>query len=265
VNSVQFEQVGKHFYRCGVQNQYSTLKAILSRSRRPGGKPFLALEDVSFSVTAGETFALIGSNGAGKSTVLKLAAGIYQPDRGSVVVDGRVGSLIELGLGFHPDFSGRENIIISGLLHGMTRHEVKTRFDDIVGFANVGDFIDEPVRTYSSGMYMRLGFSIAIHCAPEILLIDEVLAVGDATFQRRCVDRLVHLRANGTTILMATHQIDMVRAVCARALWLEKGRARALGDAREVSDAYERSVAQAEQADGTAESSARDGDHAGPQ
>jgi homopolymeric O-antigen transport system ATP-binding protein len=243
VDPIRFEHVSKRFQRWRVSGNYGSLKAILAGAGKRPRAAFEALHDVSFSVASGETFALLGPNGAGKSTVLKLAAGIYRPDEGIVAVDGRIGSLIELGMGFHPDFSGRENVLISGLLQGMTRREVEQRFGDIVDFAALGDFIDEPVRTYSSGMYMRLGFSIAIHCDPAILLIDEVLAVGDAVFQRRCVDRLQRLRAAGTTILMATHYLDIVRDVCERAAWIEQGRLRAMGDARTVADAYDASVA----------------------
>jgi ABC-type polysaccharide/polyol phosphate transport system ATPase subunit len=243
---IRFEHVSKRFRRRGVAGDYGTLKAILAGAPRRRGVSFEALHDVSFSVAPGETFALLGPNGAGKSTVLKLAAGIYQPDEGALRVDGRVGSLIELGLGFHPDFSGRENVLICGLLQGMTRREVAERLHDIVEFAALGEFIDEPVRTYSSGMYMRLGFSIAIHCDPAILLIDEVLAVGDAAFQHRCIDRLLHLRGAGKTILMATHDLAIVRQVCGRAAWIDQGRIRAIGDARTVADAYDASVAESE-------------------
>jgi ABC-type polysaccharide/polyol phosphate transport system ATPase subunit len=242
VDPVRFAHVTKTFRRRGVTGNYGTLKAILAGTHRRREVRFEALQDVTFSIARGETFALLGPNGAGKSTVLKLAAGIYQADEGEVGVDGRIGSLIELGLGFHPDFSGRENVLISGLLQGMTRREVEQRFEEIVDFAALGEFIDEPVRTYSSGMYMRLGFSIAIHGDPAILLIDEVLAVGDAAFQRRCVDRLHRLRAAGTTILMATHYLDIVRDICERAAWLDRGRIRSIGDARTVAEEYEASV-----------------------
>jgi ABC-type polysaccharide/polyol phosphate transport system ATPase subunit len=246
VDPIRFEHVSKHFRRRGVAGNYHTLKAILSRKPKREAPSFEALREVTFSVGAGETFALIGPNGAGKSTVLKLASGIYQADRGTVCVDGRIGSLIELGLGFHPEFTGRENVLICGLLQGMTRREVAARLGDIVEFAALGEFIDEPVRTYSSGMYMRLGFSIAIHCDPTILLIDEVLAVGDAAFQRRCLDRLIQLRNSGRTILMATHALDLVRDVCRRAAWMDHGRIRAIGDARTVADDYEASVGKSE-------------------
>jgi lipopolysaccharide transport system ATP-binding protein len=243
---IRFEHVSKRFRRRGVAGDYGTLKAILAGASRRRDRSFEALRDVSFSVAAGETFALVGPNGAGKSTLLKLAAGIYQPDDGTLRVEGRVGSLIELGLGFHPDFSGRENVLVCGLLQGMTRREVTERMRDIVAFAALGEFIDEPVRTYSSGMYMRLGFSIAIHCDPAILLIDEVLAVGDAAFSSRCIERLLALQRAGKTILMATHNLPLVRDVCERAAWIDHGRIRALGDARTVAGEYEASVAKSE-------------------
>jgi len=242
VEAIRFEHVSKRFRRRALTSNYGTLKGLLAGRWRRSIAKFEALHDVSFSVAAGETFALVGPNGAGKSTILKLAAGIYQEDEGMLSLDGRVGSLIELGLGFHPEFTGRENVVITALLQGMTRAEVESKFDDILAFAGLGDFIDEPVRTYSSGMYMRLGFSIAVHSDPAILLIDEVLAVGDAAFQARCVDRLLQLRAMGTTILMATHRLDVVRDLCTRALWIDRGTIRALGNARDVSAAYEDSV-----------------------
>jgi ABC-type polysaccharide/polyol phosphate transport system ATPase subunit len=246
VEPIRFEHVSKRFRRRGVAGDYGTLKAILAGTSRRRERSFEALHDVSFSVGAGETFALVGPNGAGKSTLLKLAAGIYQADEGALHVEGRIGSLIELGLGFHPDFSGRENVMICGLLQGMTRREVKQRMDEIVEFASLGDFIDEPVRTYSSGMYMRLGFSIAIHGDPAILLIDEVLAVGDAAFSSRCIERLLAMQRAGRTILMATHDLPLVRSVCERAAWIDHGRVRALGDARQVAGEYEASVVRSE-------------------
>ncbi len=246
MDPIRFEHVSKRFRRRGVAGNYGTLKAILAGRSRRRDQSFEALHDVSFSVSAGETFGLVGPNGAGKSTLLKLAAGIYQPDEGALRVDGRVGSLIELGLGFHPDFTGRENVLVCGLLQGMTRREVTQRMAEIVEFAALGEFIDEPVRTYSSGMYMRLGFSVAIHCDPAILLIDEVLAVGDAAFAHRCMERLLELQRAGRTILMATHDLAMVRNVCGRAAWIERGRIRAIGEARTVVDEYEASVAKSE-------------------
>jgi ABC-type polysaccharide/polyol phosphate transport system ATPase subunit len=223
---------------------YATIKAVLSGSAKSQSEnPIEALRDVSFQVEAGEGFGLIGRNGAGKSTALKIAAGIFSPNEGSVAVNGRLGSLIELGLGFHPEFTGRENALVSGILHGLRRREVQRRLDDIFAFADLGDFLDEPVRTYSSGMYMRLGFSVAIHCDPEILLIDEIFAVGDKEFAQKCLEWIKGFRARGGTIILTSHNLNLVREHCQRAVWLEHGQIRARGEVGEVVDAYEASIA----------------------
>jgi lipopolysaccharide transport system ATP-binding protein len=237
--AVEFQAVTKRFRRRGVAVNYHTLKGLLAGAPRPNTpQPIEALRSISFQTTEGDTLALIGPNGAGKSTLLKLAAGIYQPDEGSVHTRGRIGSLIELGLGVHPDFTGRENVVVSGLLHDLTRRELTDRFSDIVAFAELGDYIDEPVRTYSTGMCMRLGFSVAIHTDPQILLIDEVFSVGDGIFIDKCIEWMDGFQKSGGTIVVASHDLDLVRRRCHQALWLDSGQVRALGDASEVADAY---------------------------
>jgi ABC-type polysaccharide/polyol phosphate transport system ATPase subunit len=182
-----------------------------------------ALKDVSFSIERGETFGVIGDNGSGKSTLLKLITGIAKPTRGRVGVAGRVSPLIELGAGFHPDFSGRENIFLNGAILGLKRREMERLFERIVAFSELERFIDSPVKTYSSGMYMRLAFSIAIHVDPDILVIDEVLAVGDAAFQQKCLDQIQRFKHAGKTIVLVSHSLPTVREICQRAAWLDKG------------------------------------------
>jgi ABC-type polysaccharide/polyol phosphate transport system ATPase subunit len=198
---------------------------------------------VSFDVAAGKTFGVVGRNGSGKSTLLKMIAGIGRPTSGTVRVNGRVSALIELGAGFHPEISGRENVFINGMMLGLTRREIASRFDEIVAFAELEDFIDAPVKTYSSGMYMRLGFAVAIHVDPDVLLVDEVLAVGDEAFTHKCLDKFADLRRRGRTVLLVTHSLDMVTRFCDEALWLDGGRARAQGDPARVIDAYLTEVA----------------------
>lgn len=201
-----------------------------------------ALKGVSLEVPRGSTLALIGRNGSGKSTLLKVISRILYPTQGSIRVTGRLSTLLELGAGFHPDFSGRENIYLNGSILGLTRRQVKERFEGIVSFSELGRFIDSPVRTYSSGMYMRLGFSIAIHVDPDILLVDEVLAVGDLPFQQKCRARIQDLQRMGKTIILVTHDLRVVRELCSTAAWLDAGTVRMLGPSTEVADAYERAV-----------------------
>ena len=234
------------------QNQFKTLKsALLTGSLLSDLTPdqtFTALEDVSFRVPAGCTFGVIGANGSGKSTLLKLLAGITKPTRGTLAVNGRISALIELGAGFHPEISGRENVYINGIMLGLDRKEVAERFDQIVDFAELRPFIDAPVKTYSSGMYMRLGFSVAIHVEPEVLLIDEVLAVGDESFTRKCLDKIGEFRRRGRTILIVTHSLGLVEKMCDDVLWLRQGRVADHGDPKRVVDAYLSFVAGREEA-----------------
>ena len=250
MNAIEVRGVRKTYRRYGRRRQFGTLKSALLGGRllrdlRPD-ETFDALTDVSFDVPAGRTFGIVGRNGSGKSTMLKLIAGIGRPTEGAVTVRGRVSALIELGAGFHPEISGRENVYINGMMLGLTRHEIAARFDEIVAFAELEDFIDAPVKTYSSGMYMRLGFAVAINVDPEILLVDEVLAVGDEAFTHKCLDKFGEFRRKGRTVLLVTHSLDLVTRFCDDALWLDGGAVREQGDPRRVIDAYLQEVARAE-------------------
>jgi ABC-type polysaccharide/polyol phosphate transport system ATPase subunit len=240
----------KHYRRMAAGFQLRTLKsALLEGNLVRGLRPeqaIAAVRDVSFTVARGEAFGLIGSNGSGKSTLLKIVAGILRPDGGAVVVDGRVAALIELGAGFHPEISGRENVYINGAVLGLSRREIAARFDSIVEFSGLGDFIDEPVKTYSSGMYVRLGFAVAIHTDPDVLLVDEVLAVGDESFSHRCVRKIEELLAAGRTLLFVSHSLGLMESLCDRVAWLERGELRMTGEPRRVIDAYRQAVAEAE-------------------
>ncbi len=199
---------------------------------------FWVLQDVDFTIEHGESVALIGPNGAGKSTVLKLMSQILFPTSGEIMIDGRLSSLLELGTGFHPDLSGRENIYLNGSMLGLSRAEIDAKYKDIVAFSEMADYIGMPVKHYSSGMYLRLAFSVAIHVDPDILLVDEALAVGDAAFQRKCLDRIDRLRQQGVTIVLVSHSFNAVRRVCQRALWLERGRVIEDGNAGSVLKKY---------------------------
>jgi len=240
--AVVAEGVSKVYRRFLHQHQFRTLKsALLTGSLLSDLTPdetFTALEDVSFEVPRGTTFGVIGENGSGKSTLLKLLAGITRPTRGSLRVAGRISALIELGAGFHPEISGRENVAINGIMLGLTRRQVDERFDDIVAFAELERFIDAPVKTYSSGMYARLGFAVAIHVDPEVLLIDEVLAVGDEAFTRKCLDKIGEFRRRGRTVVIVTHSLGLVEKMCDDLLWLRRGRIADRGDPKRVVDRY---------------------------
>ncbi len=223
------------------------MKGDLFRFLKPA-EILVALEDVHFNIPHGITFGIIGSNGSGKSTLLKLIAGITKPSKGNIRVHGRVSALIELGAGFHPELTGRENIFINGIMLGLTREEVKKKMDEIIRFAELEEFIDQPVRTYSSGMFMRLGFSVAVHVNPEILLVDEVLAVGDEAFAHKCIDRMLLFKKNGKTIVLVTHALGLVEEFCDVAMWLKDGVVQRIGDPREVVGMYRMDVAQHETA-----------------
>ena len=199
--------------------------------------PFFALKHVSFSVERGESLAVIGSNGAGKSTLLGLVAGISQPDEGTVAVNGQVGALLELGSGFHPDLTGRENVRLNAALLGLSRRQTAEAFERIVDFSGIREFIDEPLRTYSTGMIMRLAFSVAINRDPEILLVDEVLAVGDAAFQAKCIEKIREFRNAGKTLLCVSHT-TMIRQLCDRDVWLDHGELILSGAVADVLEAY---------------------------
>ncbi|WP_425956309.1 ABC transporter ATP-binding protein [Xylanimonas sp. McL0601] len=195
---------------------------------------FLALDDVSFDITDGETVALLGFNGSGKSTLLKLISGVLTPDGGGVRTRGRVAGLIEVGAGFHPDLTGRENVFLNGAILGMTEEQITSRFDDIVAFSEIERFIDTEVKFYSSGMFLRLAFSVAVHSDPEVFLIDEILAVGDEPFQRKCIERIKALKGEGRTLVIVSHDLDLVSRLCERGILLEKGRMVADGPATEL-------------------------------
>jgi len=250
MTAISVRDVHKTYRRYGRRKQFATLKsALLSgnllRDLRPD-EAFQALRGVSFDVEAGRTFGIIGRNGSGKSTMLKLIAGIGKPTRGSVAVNGRVSALIELGAGFHPEISGRENVYINGMMLGLSKKEIARRFDDIVSFAELEEFIDAPVKTYSSGMYVRLGFAVAINVDPDVLLVDEVLAVGDEAFTHKCLDKFADFKRRGKTILIVTHQLDLVQRFCEEALWLDQGVVKTQGDPKRVIDAYLLDVAAGE-------------------
>ncbi len=201
-------------------------------------RDFWALHDVSFSVKRGEAFAIIGGNGAGKSTLLKLLTGIMRPTKGEIRIAGRVSALIEVSAGFHPDLTGRENIFLNGAILGMTRDEIRKRFDAIVAFSGLSEFIDTPVKRYSSGMYARLGFSVAAHVDPDVLLVDEVLSVGDYMFQRKCVERMNEVIAAGSTVIFVSHNLRAVANLCPRSLLLDHGQVKMVGPTEEVIQAY---------------------------
>ena len=248
--AVELAAVSKVYRRYGLGRRVGTLKsALLGRKlidARPG-ETFHAVDDVSLRIPQGAAFGIVGRNGSGKSTLLKLIAGITRPTSGSVRVQGRVSALIELGAGFHPEISGRENVFINGVMLGLTRREIARRFDEIVEFADVADFIDAPVRTYSSGMYMRLGFAVAVHVDADVLLVDEVLAVGDERFSLKCLDKFAEYKRRGKTTVLVTHGRDMVERFCDEALWLDEGKVRMSGDPRRVLHAYVGNVETAEE------------------
>ena len=231
-NAITVEGLGKKFRL--MQDRNWTLKATLLAGHRTRYEEFWALRDVSFEIPTGESFGIVGGNGSGKSTLLKVLAGILRADEGSAVARGRLSALLELGAGFHPELTGRENVYLNGSILGFTSREIRNLFDDIVEFAELEQFIDEPVRNYSSGMYMRLGFSVAIHVEPEILLVDEILAVGDLTFQKRCLDRFARLRDEGRTIVVVSHDLDMIGRLCDSSVWINKGELASVGSSSSV-------------------------------
>jgi ABC-type polysaccharide/polyol phosphate transport system ATPase subunit len=239
--AITVEDVAKRFRL--VHERNSTLKAtIFSGFKRTIHEEFWALDGVSFEVREGQTYGLIGHNGSGKSTLLKCMARIYQPNRGTITTRGKVSALLELGAGFHPELSGRENVYLNGSILGMSKREIDRRFNEIVEFAGLEHFIDTPVKNYSSGMFVRLGFSVAITVEPDILLVDEVLAVGDESFQQRCMEKFADLRTSGRTVVIVSHSLDTVRGMCDSAAWLDHGTLQKEGDAHEVVSAYLESV-----------------------
>jgi ABC-type polysaccharide/polyol phosphate transport system ATPase subunit len=233
--AIEFRNVTKRF-----QLRESSLRefvpSVFRRNDVP--PPFYALQGVSFTVGRGETVGIIGRNGSGKSTALKLIAGVMAPTEGAVLVGGRVSPLIELGAGFHPDLTGRENVHLNGSILGLSDREIDEQFPAIVEFAELQDFIDMPVKRYSSGMYVRLGFAVAVHSNPEILLVDEVLSVGDAFFQEKCHQRMHDFKQQGITIVVVSHSAETITSFCGRGLWLDNGRLVADGPAKQVVDDY---------------------------
>lgn len=237
--AVHVDHVTKTFRMYHERNQ--TLKSTIMRGRRSVHEDFLALDDVTFDVPAGSTFGLIGSNGSGKSTLLKCLAKIYYPNGGSISHNGKLAAMLEVGSGFHHELSGRENIFLNGSILGMSKKEITSKFDEIVDFSGVEQFIDQPVKNYSSGMYVRLGFAIAINVDPDILVVDEVLAVGDAEFQEKCFQKFADFRESGKTVILVSHSMETVKSMCDHAAWLSHGKLMAVGEAAPTIAAYESS------------------------
>jgi ABC-type polysaccharide/polyol phosphate transport system ATPase subunit len=234
--AVNVDHVSKSFRQYAERNQ--TLKSAIMRGRRSVHEDFWALKDVSFEVPTGSTFGLIGSNGSGKSTLLKCLAKIYYPEQGSITATGKVAALLEVGSGFHHELSGRENIFLNGSILGMSKREITKKFDEIVDFSGVEQFIDQPVKNYSSGMYVRLGFAIAINVDPDVLVVDEVLAVGDAEFQAKCFQKFDDFKAAGKTVILVSHAMATVEQMCDHAAWLKHGELLAVGKAKPTIAAY---------------------------
>ncbi|MGK0722261.1 ATP-binding cassette domain-containing protein [Leucobacter sp. W1478] len=234
--AVSVRGLGKKFRLYHERNQ--SIKSALMRRKISDYEDFWALRDVSFDVPTGSNFALIGSNGSGKSTLLKCLAKILWPDEGTITSHGRVASLLEVGSGFHPELSGRENIYLNGSILGMGRKEVARKFDQIVDFSEIGRFIDQPVKSYSSGMYVRLGFSVAIHVQPDVLVVDEILSVGDASFQEKSRAKFDELHAEGKTVILVSHSLSTVLEMCDQAAWIEKGTLRSVGPVSDVAGEY---------------------------
>lgn len=235
-SAVDIIGVGKKFRLYHERNQ--SLKTALMRGRVSKYEDFWALKNINFSIPQGSSFALIGSNGSGKSTLLKCLARIYTPTEGSIKYNGHMAALLEVGSGFHHELSGRENIYLNGSILGMSKKEIDRKYDEIVDFSGVEKFIDQPVKNYSSGMYVRLGFSVAISVEPEILVVDEVLAVGDAEFQEKCLNKFKDFREDGRTVIMVTHSMESVREMCDQAAWIEKGALKSVGEATLIVDDY---------------------------
>src|ERR1700687_862012 len=247
MDAIVIQNVSKQFRKSTIARHHSTLKTEflgwIRRQSRPHMQSFTqSLQGVSLRVPRGRTMGLIGRNGAGKSTLLKIITGIYSPTSGSVEVNGRISALLELGAGFHPDFSGRENILINGIILGMLRSEIRRRMQEIIDFSELEDFIDEPVRTCSSGMYMRLAFSVATHVNPEILLIDEILAVGDEHFSRKSRAKMNEFKSRGKTIVLVTHDLNTVRTWCDLAAWIDGGLVRSVGNPKDIVEQYKQAV-----------------------
>lgn len=236
--AIELEGVSKEFIIIHRERSIKSAAMRLLMWNVPRKERFVALEDISFSVPRGQTVGVVGANGQGKSTLLSLLARIYRPTRGRITVRGRIASLLELEAGFQPDFTGFENIYLNGVIMGLTHAELDARLEEIVAFAGIGDHLTQQVKHYSSGMKARLGFAVAAHVGPEVLLVDEVLAVGDAVFQERCFQKIEQFKREGVTIFVVSHDVRALRRVCDRVLWIEKHRIKADGPAKEVLDRY---------------------------
>jgi ABC-type polysaccharide/polyol phosphate transport system ATPase subunit len=244
-SAIHFENVSKRFvYDVDeARSIFETVTSTLSRKKR-SVRELWAVKDASFKVLPGQSLGIIGRNGSGKSTVLKLASGIIQPSSGRVIVRGRLSALLELGAGFHADLTGRENIYLNASILGMSRDDVDKCYDEIVDFSELSEFIHMPVKHYSSGMYMRLGFSVAVHLDPDILIIDEILAVGDQSFQNKCIDRIYHLKRKGTTIVFVSHNLNTIRNLCSDLIWMDKGQLMVVAPTNEVISQYQQHLFQ---------------------
>ena len=234
--AVDLQHVGKRFKRHSDRRNSIKERLVRGRARKP--EDFWAVRDVTLQIPKGSVYGLIGHNGSGKSTLLKMIGGIYRPTEGSITTDGRVAALIELGAGFHPDMTGRENINLNGSILGLPRKDIQAVTEEIIEFSGLGDFINDPVKHYSSGMYVRLGFSVAVHMKPDVLVVDEVLAVGDEEFQRKCFDHLYALRRSGRTIIVVSHGLGQLEALCDEIAWLEHGEVQKAGPPTETIAAY---------------------------
>lgn len=228
----------KHVMLYGAKDIACSMIGLSSNSEKLRNGEFWAVDDVSFELRRGETLGLIGPNGSGKSTILKMINGIFMPDKGNVKIKGRMGALIEVSAGFHPMLTGRENIYINGAIIGMTKSEIDKKFDEIVDFAEIGDFIDSPVKHYSSGMYVRLGFAVAVHTDPDILLIDEVLSVGDMNYRMKCIEKIKEFQKTGKAIIFVSHEMSTVKKICQRSIWNQDGKIREMGDSNQIVDHF---------------------------
>ncbi len=245
---IKIEHVSRRFEKkLDRSRSFQDLFIRLFRRQNTPSDEFWPLQDISLTINAGDCVGIIGPNGTGKSTLLKLIAGILQPTSGDLTVRGRISSLLELGAGFQPDLTGRENIYLNGSIYGLSRKQINQRLDSIIDYAEIGDFIDTPVKHYSSGMHVRLGFAIAIHTDPDLLLVDEVLAVGDGTFQHKCLSSIYQFRRNGGTLLLVSHDLNTIQSICTHAIWIEEGAIAAQGNPTNVIMAYTKNMAQIEE------------------
>ncbi|MBB6670623.1 ABC transporter ATP-binding protein [Cohnella nanjingensis] len=233
---ISFQNVSKSYRMYKKPND--RLKQMLWGSRKQYYEDFWAIKDISFDVKKGETYGLIGRNGSGKSTTLQILAGTLTPTTGKIEIKGKIAALLELGSGFNPEFTGKENVLLNAAIWGLSKKEIEERYEEIVAFAEIGDFIDQPVKTYSSGMYVRLAFAVAVHTEPDILIVDEALSVGDAMFQHKCMAKIKKMVSKGVTLFFVSHSPEAVRSLCTKAIWLENGSIRSVDDAVKISNSY---------------------------